>query len=83
VKHIVGLAGVGVAVTIVAWFYTWCLAWGLGERLLGARRGWILPLTVLFAGSLVPFLALSGTPATARALLGLIKIDGATALIHE
>jgi hypothetical protein len=66
------------AVTIVAWFYTWCLAWGLGERLLGARRGWILPLTVLFAGSLVPFLALSGTPATARALLGLIKIDGAT-----
>lgn len=66
------------AVTIAAWFYTWCLAWGLGERLLGARRGWILPLTVLFAGSWVPFLALSGTPATAPALLGLIKIDGAT-----
>ena len=66
------------AVTIVAWFYTWCLAWGLGERLLGPRHGWILPLTVLFAGSFVPFLALTGTSATARALLGLIKVSGAT-----
>jgi hypothetical protein len=66
------------AVTIGAWFYTWCLGWGLGERLLGAGRGWILPLTVLFSGSLVPFVALSGTPATAPALLGLIKIGGAT-----
>ena len=66
------------AVTIVAWFYTWCLAWGLGERLLGTRRGWILPIAVLFAGSFTSILALSATPGTVYLLLGLAKVGGAT-----
>jgi hypothetical protein len=66
------------AVTIVAWFYTWCLAWGLGERLLGTRRGWILPVTVLFAGSFTPLLALIAPSETVRAMLGLAKVAGAT-----
>jgi hypothetical protein len=66
------------AVTIVAWFYTWCLAWGLGERLVGTGRGWILPIAVLFAGSFAPLFALSGAPATVHFLLGLVKLAGAT-----
>jgi len=66
------------AVTVLAWFYTWCLAWGIGERILGMRCGWILPVTILFAGSFVPFLALTGTLAMAPVLLGLITVGGAT-----
>jgi hypothetical protein len=65
------------AVTIVAWFYTWCLAWGLGEHLLGTRRGWILPVAVLFAGPFASLFAPIGTPEGLLRLLGLVKVGGA------
>jgi hypothetical protein len=66
-------------VTIVAWFYTWCLAWGLGERLLGTRRGWILPVAVLFAGPFGWFFAPIGAPEGVLRLLGLVRAGGAIA----
>jgi len=64
-------------VTIAAWAYAWCIAWGIGERLLGARRGWIMPIAVLLAG---PFTRLSptlGAPEGIFRLLGLVKSGGA------
>ncbi|MGC8640299.1 MAG: hypothetical protein ACP5XB_10535 [Isosphaeraceae bacterium] len=48
----------GVAIdmlTLSSWWYTWCLLWLLGDRLLGPGRGWITAVITLFGGGL-PFL---------------------------
>ncbi len=65
------------AVTAAGWFYAWCLGWGLGERLCGAGRGWILPITLLLNG---PFALLGepyGAPAGLHRWFGLVTVDRA------
>ncbi len=64
-------------VTIAAWGYAWCIAWGIGERLLGARRGWIMPIAVLLAGPFTRFFPTLGAPEGIFRLLGLVKSGGA------
>ncbi|MFO0617592.1 MAG: hypothetical protein U0414_33670 [Polyangiaceae bacterium] len=38
------------AATIGLWALSWCLAWTLGERLVGRSRAWLVPLVMLFGG---------------------------------
>lgn len=45
-------------VTCTAWFYTWCLLWVLGERMLGRGRGAITATLGLFGGGAAPLLVL-------------------------
>ena len=44
--------------TLSSWWYTWCLLWLLGDRLLGPGRGWITAVITLFGGGLPYLLAL-------------------------
>ncbi len=38
--------------TLSLFFLSWCLLWVLGERLVGRRAAWLVPLCALFAGGL-------------------------------
>ncbi len=40
------------AAAIGLWALSWCLAWVLGERLLGGARAWLAPVVLLFGGGL-------------------------------
>lgn len=44
-------AGIDIA-ALVLWAATWCLLWGLGERLIGRSRAWLTPAMTLFASGL-------------------------------
>jgi hypothetical protein len=43
-------------VTVVLWFYSFCLLWLLGDRLLGRNRGFITASLTLFGGGVAPLL---------------------------
>jgi len=43
----------GIDVSSVAlWAASWCLLWALGERLVGRRRAWLVPVTTLLASGM-------------------------------
>src|ERR1041384_4693850 len=44
-------------VTLLAWAYTWCLTWKLGNRLIGIGWGGLTALVVLFGGGLPLFVS--------------------------
>jgi hypothetical protein len=59
----------GVAIdilTLASWWYTWCLLWLLGDRLLGPGQGWITAVITLFGGGLPFLLALQDGHYVAR-----------------
>ncbi|APR88084.1 hypothetical protein A7982_13433 [Minicystis rosea] len=51
ILHVPVDTGIDVA-SIVLWAASWCLLWGLGERLIGRRRAWLAPVMTLFASGL-------------------------------
>jgi hypothetical protein len=42
-------------VTLLSWGYSWCLAWAIGERLIGPRWGLATAAVVLFGGGMPVF----------------------------
>ena len=56
-------------VTILAAGYLFILLWLLGDRILGAGKGWLTAVLTIFGGG-VPFICAGGTDGLAPAMLG-------------
>src|SRR5262249_44059557 len=64
-------------VTLASLFYAWCLAWGIGERVAGEGRGWIVPITLRFAGPFAFFFPPMGRPEMLYRWLGIVQVGRA------
>jgi len=62
--------------TLSLWFYTWCLLWLLGERLISKGWGHVTAALVLFGGGMTFFASPSAAPLE-WSLLGLGTVENA------
>ena len=65
------------AVTMAGWFYSACLTWSVGERLVATGRGWIVMFAVLFAGPFAWFSTTLGEPVGLHRWIGLVSVGSA------